>query len=103
MLRREIVDGLHLRVDEAEGEPGIRIDAFDQVVEIAASHRRQPRALAASNRPFAQHEGARPAQACTSTKLIAAAFASGQIDLRAETTTRTLGITTWQQCDTAQC
>ncbi len=102
MSRREVVDSFDLRVHEAEGEPGFWIDALDQVIEITAPHRCQPGSLFAANRPFAKDEGTRPTEAGASTKLIAAALARRQIDLRAEPTSGPLRITARQERHAAE-
>ena len=52
VARRHVVGGSALRIDEAEGETCVGIDPLDDIVEIAAPDRGQPRPFAARDRPF---------------------------------------------------
>ena len=97
-----VVHGLGLRIDEAERESSLGIDPLDQIVEIAATDRREPRSLAAGDRTFTEERRARAAQACAAAELVAAAFAGRQANLGAHLAARALRIAAREQGHTAQ-
>ena len=74
MARTEVVDRLALRIDEAEGESGLGIDPLDQIVEITAADRGEPRSFPVGDRTFAEDVRARPAQAGPPAELVATAL-----------------------------
>ena len=98
----DVVHRLGLRIDEAERESRLGIDPLDQIVEITAADRGEPRSLAAGDRAFAEEGRAGAAQAGASAELVAAAFARRQADLGAHLAARALRIAAREQGHAAQ-
>ena len=102
MARTEVVDRLALRIDEAEGESGVGIDTLDQIVEITAADRGEPRSFPVGDRTLAEDVRARPAQAGPPAELVATALPGGEIDFGAELAAGALGIASRKQRHAAQ-
>ena len=102
MASTEVVDRLALRIDEAEGESRVGIDPLDQIVEITAADRGEPRPFAVGDRTFTEDGRARPAQAGPPAELVATALPGGEIDFGAELAAGALGIASRQQRHAAQ-
>ena len=102
MARTEVVDRLALGVDEAEGESGLGIDPLDQIVEITAAHRGEPRSFPVGDRTLAEDVRTRPAQAGPPAELVAAALSGSEIDFGAELAAGTLRIASREQRHAAQ-
>src|SRR4029079_14766245 len=98
----EVVDRLPLPIEEAEGESGVGIDPLDQIVEITAADRGEPRSFPVRDRTFPKDVRARPAQAGPATELVAAPLPGSEIDFGTECAAGALGIASGEQRDAAQ-
>jgi hypothetical protein len=102
MARVDVVHRLALRIHEPEGESRVGIDSVDQIVEIAAARRGEPRPLAVGDRTFTEDGRARSAQAGAPAEPVTAPFPRGQIDFGAELTAGALGIASREQRHAAE-
>src|SRR5688572_16885865 len=101
MFRGDVVRHLRLRIDEPESETRVGVDSFDQVVEITAPHRGQPRSLATRDWSLTKKARTRTAQSCAPMESVTTPIACGHRHLCSHLTAGALRIAAWEQGDAA--
>src|SRR5687767_5876368 len=98
----DVIRHLGLCINKPKGESRPGIDPLDEIVEITAPDRDEPRSSTAGQRSFAEKRCTGATQPRTPVELVAAAFAGGKVNLGSHTAPSPLGIAPREQRHTAE-